>query len=170
MYKLVRVALVVSCIVFGGNIAKAQLKIGYISLNQLMDQMSETKTLKTQLETYQKQFIDELTSMNNEYQVKLQAYQKGKAAMTDALRASTEAELAAYQKRMNDYQNSAQQQVNNKTNELSKPLFDKVRAAVAQVAKEKGYTYVIDTSQTDLIVSPPADDLMNDVKAKLGVK
>ena len=41
---------------------------------------------------------------------------------------------------------------------------------VVALAKEKGYTYVIDTSQTDLIVSPPADDLMSDVKAKLGVK
>jgi len=49
-------------------------------------------------------------------------------------------------------------------------LFDKIRAAVAQVAKEKGYAYVINSAQTDLIVSPPGDDLLADVKAKLGIK
>jgi len=53
---------------------------------------------------------------------------------------------------------------------LGKPIFDKVRAAITTVAKEKGYNYVMDTSQIDLIVSPPADDMMAAVKLKLGLK
>ena len=36
-------------------------------------------------------------------------------------------------------------------------------------AKEKGFTYVLDSSQTALLVSPPADDLIAPVKAKLGL-
>lgn len=170
MKKLLKVALVAVCMVFAGNIAKAQVKVGYIAFDQLVDQMPETKTIRTQMEAYQKQFIDQLTTMNNELQQKGQAYQAQRATMTDAVRTVKESELNDLQKRMNDYQNNAQQQVTAKTNELSKPLFDKVRAAIAQVAKEKGYTYVLNSTQTDLIVSPPGDDLMNDVKAKLGIK
>jgi outer membrane protein len=90
--------------------------------------------------------------------------------MTDAVRTAKESELADLQKRFQDYQNTAQQQVEAKRNELGKPIIEKVRAAAAQVAKEKGYTYVINSSQTDLIVSPPGDDLMAGVKAKLGLK
>lgn len=170
MKKLLKVALVAVCMVFAGNIAKAQVKVGYIAFDQLVDQMPETKTIRTQMEAYQKQFIDQLTTMNNELQQKGQAYQAQRATMTDAVRTVKESELNDLQKRMNDYQNNAQQQVTAKTNELSKPLFDKVRAAISQVAKEKGYTYVLNSTQTDLIVSPPGDDLMNDVKAKLGIK
>ena len=170
MKRLVSVALVAMFVVLAGNIAKAQTRIGYISLNQLIDQMPETKTIRTQIEAYQKQFIDELTTMNNDYQSKGKAYEAQRATMTDAQRTAREAELADLQKRMNDYQTNAQQQVQNKTTELSKPLFDKVRSTVAQVAKEKGFTYVFDTSQTDFIVSPPGDDLMAEVKAKLGIK
>jgi len=170
MKKLLKVALVAVCMVFAGNIAKTQVKVGYIAFDQLVDQMPETKTIRTQMEAYQKQFIDQLTTMNNELQQKGQAYQAQRATMTDAVRTVKESELNDLQKRMNDYQNNAQQQVTAKTNELSKPLFDKVRAAIAQVAKEKGYTYVLNSTQTDLIVSPPGDDLMNDVKAKLGIK
>jgi len=170
MKKLLKVALVAVCMVFAGNIAKAQVKVGYIAFDQLVDQMPETKTIRTQMEAYQKQFIDVLTTMNNELQQKGQAYQAQRATMTDAVRTVKESELNDLQKRMNDYQNNAQQQVTAKTNELSKPLFDKVRAAISQVAKEKGYTYVLNSTQTDLIVSPPGDDLMNDVKAKLGIK
>jgi outer membrane protein len=90
--------------------------------------------------------------------------------MTDAIRTAKESELNDLQKRFTDYQNTAQQQVQAKQAELGKPIIEKVRAAVAQVAKEKGYTYVINSSQTDLVVSPPGDDLAAEVKGKLGLK
>ena len=108
--------------------------------------------------------------MNNELQSKGQAYQAQRATMTDAVRTAKEAELTDMQKRFNDYQTQANQQVQAKQAELGKPIIEKVRAAVAQVAKEKGFAYVINSSQTDLVVSPPADDLMAEVKAKLGLK
>jgi outer membrane protein len=170
MKKLLKVALVAVCIVFAGNLAKAQTKIGYIAIDQLVDQMPETKAAIANITAYNKQFIDQLTTMNNELQSKGQAYQAQRATMTDAVRTSKEGELADLQKRFQDYQTTAQQQVEAKRNELGKPIIEKVRGAAAQVAKEKGYAYVINSSQTDLIVSPPGDDLMVAVKAKLGLK
>ena len=170
MKKLFKVALVASCMLFAGNFAKAQSKIGYINFQQLISLMPEAKTIKSQMDIYQKQFIDQLTAMNNEYQTKVQDYQKNNATMTDAIRSAKQSELQDFQKRMQDYQNDAQQKVDAKTNELSKPLIDKARAAVSDVAKEKGYNYILDSSQTTLIVSPAGDDLLDAVKAKLALK
>jgi len=162
MKKLLKVALVAVSMLFVGNFAKAQTKIGYINFGQLVTQMPEI---------YQKQFIDQLTAMNTEMQSKGQDYQKNQATMTDAARTAKQAELQDIQKRMQDYQNDAQQKVDAKTNELSKPLIDKARAAISDVAKEKGYTYVFDSSQgSPLIVSPDGDDLLAAVKLKLGLK
>ncbi len=170
MKKLLKVALVAVCIVFAGNAAKAQAKIGYLNFDQLVDQLPDTKVIRTQLETYNKQFQDQYAAMTTEYQSKGQAYEAQRATMTDAVRINKEAELSDLQKRIQAFQTDAQQKVQVKTTEITKPLFDKIRAAAAQVAKEKGYAYVINSAQTDLIVSPPGDDLMADVKAKLGVK
>lgn len=170
MKKLLKVALVASCMLLAGTFAKAQGKMGYINFNQLVDQMPEMKTVRTQLDAYQKQFMDQLNTMNTELQTKGAAYQKQAATMTDAVRTARETELQDIQKRMQDYQNNASQQVQAKTNELFKPVSDKARAAIEAVAKEKGYTYVIDTTQTDLIVAPAGDDLMASVKLKLGLK
>ena len=170
MKKLLKVALVAVCIVFAGNLAKAQSKIGYVAVDQIVDQMPETKAAITTITAYQKQFVDELTKMNNALQSAGQAYQAQRATMTDAVRTAKESELNDMQKRMNDYQNTAQQQVQAKQAEIGKPIIEKVRAAVAQVAKEKGYAYVINSSQTDLVVSPAGDDLSTEVKAKLGLK
>ena len=169
MKKLLKVALVAACIVFAGNIAKAQ-KIGYVALDQVVDQMPETKAAIANITAYNKQFIDQLTTMNNELQSKSQAYQAQRATMTDAVRGAKESELNDLNKRLQDYSNDAKQKVDAKRDELGKPIIDKARAAVAQVAKEKGYTYVVNSSQTDLIVSPPGDDLIAAVKAKLGLK
>lgn len=170
MKKLFKIALVVVCIVTAGNIAKAQTKIGYVPLDQIVDLMPETKDAITKITAYNKQFVDQLTTMNTELQSKGQAYQASRATMTDAVRTAKENELTDLQKRFQDYQTTAQQQVEAKRNELGKPIIDKARAAIAQVAKEKGYTWVINSSQTDLIVSPPGDDLLDAVKAKLGLK
>ncbi|MBV8390385.1 MAG: OmpH family outer membrane protein [Mucilaginibacter sp.] len=170
MKKLLKVALIAVCFVFAGSLAKAQSKIGYVAVDAIVDQMPETKAAITTITAYNKQFIDQLTTMNNELQSKGQAYQAQRATMTDAIRTAKESELNDLQKRFQDYQNTAQQQVQAKQAELGKPIIEKVRAAVAQVAKEKGYAYVINSSQTDLVVSPTGDDLAAEVKAKLGLK
>ena len=170
MKKLLKVALVAVCVVFAGNLAKAQTKIGYINFDQLVQQMPETKAIQAQLETYNKQFQDQYAAMTTEYQSKGQAYEAQRGTMTDAVRVSKEGDLQDMQKRIQAFQTDAQQKISTKTNELSKPLFDKARGVISQVAKEKGYTYVINSAQTDLIVSPAGDDIMADVKAKLGLK
>jgi outer membrane protein len=170
MKKLFKVALVAGCLFFAGNIAEAQSKIGHIAFNQLIDQMPETKTIQKQIQDYQKTFVDQLTALNTELTTNAQSYDAKKASMTDAARTAKESELQDQNKRLQDFQAKAQQQVGDKTNQLSKPLLDKARAAVQQVAKEKGYAYVLDTSQTELLVSPETDNLMAAVKAKLGLK
>ncbi|PWK80269.1 periplasmic chaperone for outer membrane proteins Skp [Mucilaginibacter oryzae] len=170
MKKLFKVALVAVGMLFVGSFANAQSKIGHINFNQLIDLMPETKTVSTSLQAYQKTFIDQMTTMNNEYQAKVKEYTDKRTTMTDAVRTAKENELTDMQKRMNDYQNNAQQQVDAKRQELGKPIIDKATAAVQAIAKEKGYAYVLDSSQITLLVAPDADDLMAAAKLKLGLK
>jgi outer membrane protein len=154
--------------------AKAQTKVGYINFEQLVQETPDVKAIQAQLDTYSKQFQDQYTAMTTEYQSKGQQYEAQRATMTDAVRTAKEAELQDLQKRIQAFSTDAQQKVQAKTSELSKPLMDKLRAAVTQVAKEKGYGYVINSAPSQsgdvLLVSPPGDDLLADVKAKLGIK
>lgn len=170
MKKLFKVALVAVCFFMVSNFANAQSKIGYVNFEAVVQQLPEFKTVQTQLDAYQKQFMDQLQAMNTELQTKGQEYQKTQATMTDAVRSTKQGELQDIQKRMQDLQTSAQQQVEAKGNELYKPLTEKARVAIDAVAKEKGYTYVFNSNQTQFIVSPPSDDLTAAVKAKLGLK
>jgi outer membrane protein len=170
MKKLLKVVLVAGCMLLVGSFAKAQTKLGYINFNQLIDQMPQMKTVQASAQAYQKQFVDVLQGMQAELTTKGQAYDAARATMTDAIRTQKETELQDLNKRMQDYNTTAQQKVQEKYNELAKPVVDQAKAAINAVAKEKGFTYVLDTTQGEPIVAPPTDDLMAAVKLKLGLK
>lgn len=170
MKKLFKVALVALCVVFMGNVAMAQVKIGYINQNDLIGAMPELKTVNTQMEAYNKTFTDRIALLQTEFTNKLTAYNTKKATMTDADRTAAEAELQDLQKRGTDYQATAQKSVEAKGAEYMKPLLEKAKLAIETVAKEKGYSYVLDSSTTALLVAPPADDMMAAVKLKMGLK
>jgi outer membrane protein len=153
----------------------AQEKTGYLNLNELVYSMPEIKTVKTELNLYQKQFVDQLTAMNTEFQTKGSIYEKQRATLTDAVKTMRETELAELRKRIADYNDSAQQQVTDRGNQLMKPIVDKVMAAITEVAKEKGYHMVIDDSASgnilgkSVLYASETDDLTAAVKVKLGI-
>ncbi len=171
MKKLFKVVLIAGCIVFAGTLAKAQgQKIGYVNFNAIIDQMPDTKVISTNLQAYQQTFQDQLKGMQTELQTKGNEYETKRATMTDAVRLQKESELTDMQKRIQDFSTMAQQKIDAKKDEYGKPLLDKVKLAISAVAKEKGYAYVMDSSQGIFLVSPDADDLMAAVKVKLGLK
>lgn len=171
MRKLLKVALVALGVVFMSNFAQAQTKIGYVSVEQVLQLLPELKTVQTNIDTYQQQFVVTLQGIQKEFDTKFADYNAKKATMSDATKTVAESELQDLQKRSQDTQEKARQQVEAKGQELVKPLYDKIKAAITAVAKEKGYTHVINATTNDLLlVAPPADDLLPAVKTKLGLK
>ncbi len=171
MRKLFKATLLALSLLFVGKFSNAQSKIGYVDFQSIVSQMPEAKTIKPQIDAYQKQFVTQLTAMNNDLQTKGKAYQDQSKTMSDADKTAKQTELQDLQKKMQDYQTNAQQQVEAKSNELIKPITDKARAAVNDVAKAKGVNYVFDSSQgSALLVSNEGTDLTASVKTKLGIK
>jgi outer membrane protein len=167
MKKLFKSALVAACVLMMSSFAQAQ-KIGYLNFQNIVTGTRQFADIQKQMEAYQNQFLETIKAVQAEGQTKAADYDAKKATMTDAVRTKAESELQDLNKRLQDLNTSAQNSVQQKYNELTKPLVDKVKAAVSQVAKEKGYTYVLDSSTTDLVVAPETDDLTAAVKAKLG--
>lgn len=68
-------------------------------------------------------------------------------------------------KRISDYQETAQKDLQKKESDLMKPITDKVKASIQKVGKAKGYQYVINASDLLLADGP---DLTADIKKDLG--
>src|SRR5471030_1654138 len=168
MKKLLKGALIAACVLLTTGFAKAQTKIGYVNFQALMSSSPEFAGITANINAYSKTWSDQIAGMQTELQKNAADYDAKKAGMTDAVRTKTEGELQDLNKRIQETSNAAQTQVQSKYDEITKPLIDKLKAAINQVAKENGYTYVLDSSSTAFLVSPEADDLMARVKAKLG--
>jgi outer membrane protein len=49
------------------------------------------------------------------------------------------------------------------------PMIEKANQAIEDVAKENGYTYILDTSAGTVLYFPESDDILPLVKTKLGL-
>jgi outer membrane protein len=158
-------------LLFAVSFSQAQVKIGYLNFQSLLVQMPEATVVRSQIDAYQKQFADQLTVMNNDLQAKNSAFYAEITKVNDAVRTSRLSELQDLQKQLQDYKASAHSKVEAKSNELVGPLADKARLLIRTVAKEKGYSYVFDTSSGPVLaVSPAGDDLMEAMKTRLKAK
>ncbi|HMN31876.1 MAG: OmpH family outer membrane protein [Chitinophagaceae bacterium] len=152
------------------NYANAQQKIGYINSEELIVSMPEAKKADAEISAYAKTFQDQLTSMQKELETKYKAYEAGVKSMTDAMRDVKEKELTDLQSRIQSTQQSAEEKVSQKRQDLLKPITEKADKAIQDVAKEKGYSFILDASSGALVYATSADNIIKDVKTKLGIK
>ncbi len=154
---------------FGAN--AQQQKIGHINADELLQMMPETKAAQAQLETYGKQLEKELGEMEAELEAKYKKFVDDQAVLTTLAKQTKQQELQQLQQRIQEYSQNAQQDLQNKQVELLTPIIDKATKAVQEVAKENGYSYILDSSQSKAVVIFQTDstDIMPLVKKKLGL-
>lgn len=151
-----------------GTSAYAQ-KIGHIRLDSLINAMPESKDARQKGTDYYNKLEEQVKVMSAELQNKYEDYQKQAATMSDLIKQTKEKELQDLQKRIQDFQAQAQNDLQKKNDELSKPIYEKANKAVAAVAKENGYKYILDSSVGGVIYSEPTDDITPLVMKKLGI-
>jgi outer membrane protein len=169
MKKIVTIVVVVMGLVLAGNSTKAQGKIGYISLQELIPAMPEYKKADTALNDYQNALGQNFEDMKREYMEKDSLLQsKDTLKYTKAQLELKKREISDMVIKLQGWQQQAQQLYQQKQQELIQPIQKKAVDAVQTVAKENGYAYVL--TKEALLTSPPADDLLPLVKKKLGIK
>jgi outer membrane protein len=147
----------------------AQVKIGYISLNDLIIAMPEAKQADSALEEFkqalaqnfqefQKEFSDQNNLMNSKDTLK---YTKSQLEIKKK-------NLQDLYLKLTNYKDDATQQFQKKQQELLEPIQQKAIKAIQDVAKENGYTCILAKEQ--VYAFPSADDVLAITKRKLGIK
>ena len=169
MKKLSKVlVLVVLALGISFGVNAQSMKIGYVDSQTIIDMMPESAKIKQDLQAYYNELQAELQAMATEYQNKMRDYEANSATMSNILRQSKEKEIMDLQGRIQEFQANAESDLADKQEELSKPLFDKVKAAIDDVVKAKGLTYVFEKTVI-LSIGDNAIDITPDVKTKLGL-
>ena|SRR5579862_971612 len=154
------------------NFVSAQtVKLGHINAADLLQSMPEVKAADSTLQNYQKSLQDQYNSMLAEYKTKTDEYAKDGPGMTDAVKEVKEQEISDLQNRIQTFQQSAQDKLSNKKEEIYTPILKKAQDAIKAVGKANGYAYVFDTSPGGSVVYyEDTDDLLPLVKKQLNLK
>lgn len=161
----------VAMFTFGtASFAQKTIKLGHINSSELMQIMPGKDSAQAAFQAEVSILESELTAMQEELQKKYTDYQERQSQMTDLIRSTKEQELLDLRQRIETYQQNAQQKLQEKEKELLQPIIDRAKQAIADVAKENGYTYIFDTSAGTLLYQQESDDIFSLVKKKLGLK
>ena len=131
-------------------LASAQ-KFGHINTQELFAQMPEVNQVKLKMDTIQAQYENQLASMNEEFQKKVQDYQTQEATMADAIK------------------QIRQQELQEKQQELLAPVHEKMTKAIKAVGERENYTYIFDSAAM-VHIGNDAIDATPAVKKELGIK
>ncbi len=166
MKKILSVIVLGAGLLFASN-AGAQMKVGYIRIDDMVGLMPETQKIDSLLERYQNDSINpQYGQIVSLYNYKDSVY-RDSVKTPPAVRKQIEQELPSLIYQIQNWQQIVNQALEAKQNEFLAPIYRKVYDAVKLVAKEKGYTHVM--SKEALLVAPDGDDMIAAVAAKLKV-
>lgn len=154
--------------------AATPLKIGYTSMDYLLQQAPEAKDIQNQLTIQRTQLDNEQKRMQKEFEDKLKAYEAGQASMSDVIRADREKELQGIQTRFQEFQRGAEQTLQKKYQDLVSPVLQKIQKNVDAVAKENGYSHIFNLdagagTAVILLYAPEDGNISDLVLRKMGV-
>jgi outer membrane protein len=166
--KKVLLSLMVLAMVAGfSNSATAQIKIGYISTEELIGSMPETEDANGQLQDYQSSLQAQGADYYKEYVEKDSIFQADSAKWTPTQRELKRNDLFALVQKVQGWQQTMQQMLQEKSQTLIGPIRAKATDAIKATAKENGYTYVLE--EAAVLVGPQGDNILALVKKKLGI-
>lgn len=163
--KQFKTFLIAAIALVGFQTINAQAKTAHVNIQEVLTKMPAVIDAQSLLKKLGDTYSAEYKTMVDEYQAKIGKYDKEAATAGDAENQKRQAEVQDMAKRISDYQENAQKELQKKESDLMSPLNEKVLASIKKVGKLKGFQYVLNSAQLLLADGP---DLTADIKKDLG--
>ena len=151
MMKQFRTFLIATVALLGFQTINAQAKTAHVDVQEIMTKMPAVLEAQNQLKKLSDTYTAEYKTMIDEYQAKMKKYEAEATTVTDPVNQTRQTEMQDMGKRIGDYQETAQKELQKKEADLMKPITDKVKASIQKVGKAKGFQYVLNAA--DLLLA-----------------
>ncbi|MBA4144754.1 MAG: outer membrane chaperone Skp [Cytophaga sp.] len=173
IHKSMRILFAITLIICSLGANAQEQKIGYAEWDYIFSLMPEYKKIDSDMKAHGAQLEAQMKAKYQDYESKLTAYQNLPATTPDAIRADKERELQGLQEAIQKFQQDAETSVRTKQTSLMEPVYTKVGNAIEAVAKENGYTYIINPQMVGggdiLLYSDEKYNISDLVLKKLGI-
>ena len=157
----------------GQKLNAQDLKFGHINSEELIQALPDYDTAVARLQRLSVELTNALELMQVELNNKGVTYERESATLTEIVRQAREQELYDLNRRIQEFQQTAQQQMQDRQAEYFQPIMAKVDKAIKDVGKENGFVYIFITGQQSSVIyfdEAKSTDIMSLAKAKLGVR
>lgn len=144
MKKLVLVSVLMFCF----SSLMAQQKIAHVNSQKLLDTLPSRKAAIEQLRVFEANGVEELKEMEAEFNKQVALYEKSRPTMSPVIIKIEEEKLMKKQQALEERQQSLNAEMQAVSQELNKPILERVQKAVEVVSDRKKLSYVIDESVT----------------------
>lgn len=145
-------------------------KTGHLDINGLYSAMPELATANEEYLNFYKELDTAIKIMENDLRAKMKFYEDHSSTISDFLKQSKEKEIIDLQSQIKSFRKSAQEELSKKQAALLEPIQKKAKDAIQAVAKEKGYKYILNYNENNILYAESSDDIMPLVKQKLGIR
>lgn len=164
--KQIKTLLIAAIFILGASqTINAQTKVAHVDVSEIMGKMPAMLDAQKQLTKLSETYDADYKKMVEEYQAKLKKYEAESATVTEAINQERSKEVQDMQKRIVDFRDNAQKELQAKESEIVKPIMEKVRASIQKIGKAKGFQYVLDGST---LLLADGTNITADVKKDLG--
>ena len=152
------------------SFALADIKIGYVDSNEIMNNFDEVRQVQADLEKEQRRLESEFNELVFGLDSLKQNYDRQRLLMSDTRRNEKENEIANKEKSVQKFQLDKfgpEGEIYRIQNELLKPVLAKIDAAIQKVGSERGYDFILDAMSGALLYALDSHNLTEDVMDEL---
>jgi outer membrane protein len=152
-------------LLFVTNLAISQSKVAHVNSQALLDTMPSRDLALKEIKEIEDEFKLELNGMYEEYEKTRTKLETERATLSPTIIKSREANLMNLGQRIQEREQTIQNELQIRAQELNQPIFDRVKQAVDIVADRKKLNYVIDAS--NMLYSKGGMDITSEVVVEL---
>ena len=152
------------------SFALADVKIGYVDSNEIMNNFDEVRQVQADLEKEQRRLESEFNELVYSLDSLKQDFDRQRLLMSDTRRNEKENEILNKEKSVQKFQLDKfgpEGEIYKTQNQLLKPVLAKIDDAIQKVGSERGYDFILDAMSGALLYALDSHNLTEDVMDEL---
>jgi outer membrane protein len=159
-------ALIALSLVFAAGVRADEVKIGVVDMQKALQTVDAGKKAKAQLEKEFNAKKVEIQKEEDSIKKMGDEFKKQSLVMSEDARAKKQAEIQDRIMKLQEKTQASQMEIQKKEHDLTQPILGKLRSIIGDMAKQKGYSFVLEKNENTVLYSMDKDDMTDAVVAQ----
>jgi len=163
MKKFMIVLAILAAVCVGGNAVAADLKVGYVDLQKVLNDSAAGRSAKEEIGKKVKEYEIQVQARQKELQAAKEELEKQALLLSDEARAKKERE---YQQKLKDLQRftkDIRDDLQMRDADATKKILEQVLKVVREFGEKEGYTLILEKNESSLIYASESIDLTDTI-------